>query len=349
MGDADKPTPPVLCRAPRVDTVTDDLLERLGVEVPVVQAGMGGGAAGAELAGAVSAAGALGTVGIMAPPAFGEALAEARRIAAGRPVSANLLRPFVRRAHVEACIARRVAVVVFHDGWPQRWVRMLRDAGIPVLATVGSAAAAREALAAGVDGFVAQGVEAGGHVVAQERLETVLPAVLEVADGRPVLAAGGVADAGDVRRLLDEGATAAVAGTRFLLTRESGAHPGYKARVAGADTTLLTELFALGWPLPHRVVANDATRRWCAHDERGPGWLRRVEARTGPVGRATPLSALRTMMALQRPAVPLFGPGLPLAGMPDASLERTALYAGETVSRLGDVLGADEAVAALTP
>ena len=43
------------------------LLERLGVELPVVQAGMGGGLAGHELAAAVSAAGGLGTIGILAP------------------------------------------------------------------------------------------------------------------------------------------------------------------------------------------------------------------------------------------------------------------------------------------
>ena len=43
------------------------LLERLGVELPIVQAGMGGGLARHELAAAVSAAGGLGTIGILAP------------------------------------------------------------------------------------------------------------------------------------------------------------------------------------------------------------------------------------------------------------------------------------------
>ena len=44
------------------------LLERIGVELPVVQAGMGGGTAGHELAAAVSEAGGLGTIGILDPP-----------------------------------------------------------------------------------------------------------------------------------------------------------------------------------------------------------------------------------------------------------------------------------------
>ena len=42
-------------------------LDRIGVEAPVVQAGVGGGLAGPQLAGAVSGAGGLGTIGILAP------------------------------------------------------------------------------------------------------------------------------------------------------------------------------------------------------------------------------------------------------------------------------------------
>jgi len=89
----------------------------------------------------------------------------------------------------------------------------------------------------------------------------------------PVLAAGGVADAVDVRRLLDAGAAAAVAGTRFLLTEESAAHGEYKRRVLAAEETLSTMLFGLGWPLRHRVISNAATERWCRADELGPPWL----------------------------------------------------------------------------
>src|SRR4051812_20701763 len=93
----------------------------VGLQAPVVQAGMGGGVAGGELAGAVSRAGGLGTVGIMPPRAFAAALTQAARIAAGRPVAANLLVPFTREAHVRACADARVAVVVLHGGLGRRW------------------------------------------------------------------------------------------------------------------------------------------------------------------------------------------------------------------------------------
>jgi hypothetical protein len=56
-----------------------------------------------------------------------------------------------------------------------------------------------------------------------------------------------------------------------------------------------------------------------------------------------------SLAAWQRPALPLFSPALPLAGMPDSAVERTALYAGETARRLQDIIPAEEAVLRLTP
>lgn len=327
-----------------------DFLNRIGLELPVVQAGLGGGVAGGELAGAVSAAGGLGTVGIVAPAAFGRALRSASGRAAGRPVAANLLLPFVRKAHLDACIEHDVALVVFHGGIPSRWLAPLKQAGIPVFVTVGTAEDARKAVTGGADGLVVQGVEAGGHLVGADPLSTALPGVLEAVDHRvPVFAAGGVADSSDVRRLLDLGATAAVAGTRFLLTEESRAHPAYQQRVLDADRTLVTLLFGFGWPMRHRVVPNAATERWCAGAELAPGWLRAVGRASAPVGRALPLSALDRVTSLQRVGLPFFSPGLPLAGMPATSVETLALYAGETAHRIDRVVTAADAVARLTP
>lgn len=320
------------------------LRERLELEHPVVQAGMGGGLAGGELAGAVSAAGGLGTVGIMAPRAFAAALAEARRRAPGRPVAANLLVPFARRAHVDACIAQGAAAVVLHGGLAPAITARLRARGVPVLHTVGGAVDARRALTGGTDGLVVQGVEAGGHLVGVEPVEVALAAVREVAGAVPLWAAGGVAEATDVRRLLATGAEAAVAGTRFLLTEESRAHPEYQRRVLGARRTLATLLFGFGWPMRHRVVPNAATERWCRSSELGPGWVRRLGGSSAPLGRMLPLSLLGAMAAAQRPGLPLFSPALPLRGMPAASVDRTALYAGGTAQRMDGVIGAAEAV-----
>lgn len=327
-----------------------DMRDRIGLEHPVVQAGMGGGVAGGPLAGAVSAAGGLGTVGIMAPRPFADALREARRRAPGRPVAANLLAPFTRPAHIDACVELGAALVVFHGGLPRRWQAPLQAAAVPVFATVGTAEEARAALAAGVDGLVVQGLEAGGHLVGVDPLAVALPRVMEVAGGAvPVMAAGGVADSADVRRLLDSGAWAAIAGTRFLLTDESAAHPAYQERVLAAQRTLVTRLFGFGWPMPHRVIPNAATQRWCARDDLAPRWIRGISRATAIVGRHLPLSALDPLTARQRAGIPLFSPALPLAGMPTESVDRTALYAGETLHRIHTVIPAAEAVAQLVP
>src|SRR5687768_9359565 len=99
-----------------------DLLDRLAIDHPVVQAGMGGGLSGARLAGAVSRAGGLGTVGISPPEHFTAELRQARERADGRPVSANLLLPFARRAHVEACVAAGVGSVSLFFGFDRKVV-----------------------------------------------------------------------------------------------------------------------------------------------------------------------------------------------------------------------------------
>jgi NAD(P)H-dependent flavin oxidoreductase YrpB (nitropropane dioxygenase family) len=140
-----------------------------------------------------------------------------------------------------------------------------------------------------------------------------------------------------------------VAGTRFLLTDESAAHRRYKDRVLTADRTLVTQLFGLGWPMRHRVVPNAATRRWCAHDDLGPGWLRAAGRASALVGRALPMRALDPLTARQRVTVPLFSPGLPLAGMPADRVDSSALYAGESLHRIDAVVPAAEAVAQLVP
>jgi NAD(P)H-dependent flavin oxidoreductase YrpB (nitropropane dioxygenase family) len=312
------------------------LLQRLGVELPVIQAGMGGGLAGHQLAAAVSAAGGLGTIGILAPDDLRTEIAAARGVS-DRPVAVNLLLPFARGAHFEA--ASEADVVVTFWGRPRRrtskvWMHQC-----------GSVEEVKEAAAAGADAVIAQGVEAGGHVrgtvPAADLLERVRAAV---PDDYPVLSAGGIADAADVRARLDGGAEAVVCGTRFLMTEESGAHAGYKQRLLEAHGTILTELFGVGWPAPHRVVANEATARWLQRDSRGPGWLRAFHKVTAPVFSRAPVPLQLRLAATQDPGRPMFGPAAAIAGGPPNLVEAGPLYAGECIERIGDIRPAGELV-----
>lgn len=317
------------------------LLERIGVEAPVVQAGMGGGLSRHELAAAVSEAGGLGTIAVNGAGAIGRELRAARALT-GRPVAVNVLLPFARRQWFEA--AAGADVVVTFWGRPRR-----RTPGVWIH-QCGSVAEARAAQGAGADGVILQGVESGGHVRGTtpalellERARSALP------DGFPLLLAGGVAAAGDVATAIESGAEGAVSGTRFLLCEESRAHPEYRRRLLEADRTLLTELFGAGWPAPHRVVPNAATERWLGDDPRGPRLNRLLNLLLAPGARYLPGGAQLRIAKAQRPSARLLTPLGPTDDGPANLVDAGPLYAGESVARIDRVLPAAEALRALVP
>jgi NAD(P)H-dependent flavin oxidoreductase YrpB (nitropropane dioxygenase family) len=317
------------------------LLQRLGVEAPVVQAGMGGGLSRHELAAAVSEAGGLGTIAVSGGAAIERELAAARALT-GKPLAVNLLLPLARRDWFAAAAAADVVVTFW--GRPRR-----RTAGI-WMHPCGSLAVARAAQAAGADAVIVQGVEAGGHVRGTAPALELLDRVREeLPAGYPLLLAGGVAERGDVRRALDAGAVAAVAGTRFLLAEESRAHPEYRRRLLAAEETILTELFGAGWPAPHRVIANAATEHWLGGDPRGPRLNRLLNQLLAPGARYVPAQLQGRMARAQRPGSRLLSPLGPADDGPANLLDAGPLYGGETVARIHEVRPATELVRALTP
>ncbi|MGV0040307.1 nitronate monooxygenase [Mycobacterium colombiense] len=325
-----------------------DIADRLRLDVPVGQAGMGGGLAGAELAGAVARAGALGTLGIDTPQRLRTSIEGVRAQAPDRAVAVNLLMPFVHRRHVAVCVDARVEAVVLAFGEKRGLVEHLRDAGIFVFVMVGTDAQARAAIAAGADALIAQGREAGGHLVGIMAALDFLPRALAAAGGRPVFVAGGIATGADTRAALDAGASGVIAGTRFLLTHEANANRAYQQRILRADKTIETNLFGLSWPLRHRVVPNAATRRWCGADGKAKALPAVVNAASRPLAMLGYFDA-GPLMRLQSPALPFFTPLAPVAGVPDSWLESAALYAGETALRIGELTSAGQAVADLAP
>jgi nitronate monooxygenase len=323
---------------------------------------MGGGLSRHELAAAVSEAGGLGTIAVNGPDAIRRELAAARALT-GRPLAVNVLLPFARRDWFGA--AAEAEVVVTFWGEPKR-----RTAGV-WLHQCGSVEEARRAQATGADGVIVQGVEAGGHVrgttPALQLLEEVKRAL---SPEYPVLLAGGIAERADVRIALDAGAEAAVAGTRFLLSEESRAHALYKERLLEAEETILTELFGAGWPAPHRVIPNGATdhflgRRSSLDRNRRPKDERREEKRAevsrgprlnrllnhllAPGARYAPPGLQLRMIRAQRPGSRLLSPAGPTDDAPGTLIDAGALYAGETVARIGAVRPAAELVRELTP
>jgi nitronate monooxygenase len=324
-----------------------DIADRLRLDVPVGQAGMGGGLAGASLAAAVAKAGGLGTIGIATPKQLRTSIDLMRERAPGRAVAVNLLMPFVRRHHVGVCVDAHVDVVVLAFGEKRGLVEHLRNAGIFVFVMVGTTAQARAAVAWGADGLIAQGREAGGHLVGTMPALDFLPHALTAAGKRPVFLAGGIASGADTRTALDAGASGVIAGTRFLLTHEANANREYQRRIMHADKTIETNLFGFSWPLRHRVVPNAATRRWC-HNGKANALPAALNAASRPMSVLGYFDA-GALMRLQSPARPLFTPLALTAGMPDSWADRAALYAGETALRIGELISAEQAVSELRP
>jgi hypothetical protein len=167
-----------------------------------------------------------------------------------KPIGVNLVLAFDVRRHLEVALEEGVRIISFLLGrsnavdfvgsrreWSRRAFRR-------------SVHEATLAVQAGVDVLVAQGAEAGGHVRGTRPRDLLMTEVKGIATGLPVLAAGGVADARDVREALRAGADGVWPGTRFVASDEAAAHRDYKRLIveSSAADTLLCDLSDIGWP-----------------------------------------------------------------------------------------------------
>jgi len=250
------------------------LCNRLGIDVPIVLAPMGG-AIGPATAAAVAEAGGLGMLGLSwTSPDGMRADLRATKALTDRPVGVNLVLDTDQSERLAVALDEDVRIVSFFWGDPAPYVSACHRRGALVLHTVASAAEARRSVAAGVDVIVAQGWEAGGHVWGQVATLALVPRVVDAASAAPVIAAGGIADGRGLAAVLALGAQAAWIGTAFLVAEESLAHPRYRERLIAADETetVHTELFDIGWPrAPHRALRNATVAAWEAAGRPDPG------------------------------------------------------------------------------
>jgi NAD(P)H-dependent flavin oxidoreductase YrpB (nitropropane dioxygenase family) len=242
------------------------LCERLGIELPIIQAPMGG-AVGPALASAVSNAGGLGMLSPWRADihTVRRQIREARALTS-RPFGVNLNVEFPQEERLAACLDEGVRVISFFWRDPSSLVPRAKAGGAIVLHTVGSADDARRALDCGVDIVVAQGWEAGGHVRGTVATMPLVPAVVDAVSPAPVVAAGGIADGRGLAAALALGAGGAWIGTRFLVSHEATIHPRYRERLMRAnenDTVFLENLFDVRWPnAPHRTLRNQTVEAW---------------------------------------------------------------------------------------
>jgi nitronate monooxygenase len=136
---------------------------------------------------------------------------------------------------------------------------MLKECRQQHIMTLGTATTLEEGLILqeyGVDGVIAQGLEAGGHrgtfspeqrdaLIGTFALTRSLSQELDI----PVIASGGIMDGAGIAAALMLGAQAVQLGTAFLLCKETGTSPAYREQIckAQAHDTQLTRAFSGRW------------------------------------------------------------------------------------------------------
>jgi nitronate monooxygenase len=250
------------------------------LRLPILMAPMAG-ASPASLAAAVANAGGLGACGalLMKPDAIGRWAAEVRAQSNGSfqinlwipdpapyrdaahearvreflgewgpvvPPEAADVTPINFAEQCEAMLGAGPAIVSSIMGlYPTEIVKRMKEKGISWFANVTTVAEAREAVAAGADVIVAQGMEAGGHRgsfdaqrpdTALIGLFALLPAVVDaVGDRIPVVATGGIGDGRGIAATLLLGASAVQIGTGLLRTPEANLAPAWADAISNAQ------------------------------------------------------------------------------------------------------------------
>ena len=236
------------------------LNEILNIEFPVIQGGMANIATGA-FAAAVSNAGALGLVAGGGLDADGlRAQIRDAKAATDRPFGVNLM---LMNPHIDelakVVVEEQVPVVTTGAGNPGKYVPAWKEAGIKVFPVVAAPILAKRLERYGVDGFIAEGTESGGHVGEL----TTMALVPQVADAVsvPVIAAGGIADGRQMMAARALGACGVQVGTSLLARRECPIHDNYKQAIlkAGANDTVVT---GRSGGAPVRVLKNKMAREY---------------------------------------------------------------------------------------
>ena len=244
------------------------LNEILGTEFPIIQGGMANIATG-EFAAACSNAGALGLIAAGGLHS-GEELREQIRICKSltdKPFGVNLMLMNPAMDAFAAVVAEEgVPVVTTGAGNPGKYVPAWKAAGIKVIPVVAATVLAKRLAKLGVDAFIAEGTESGGHVGEMTTMALV-PQVVDAVD-IPVIAAGGIADGRQMAASLSLGACGVQVGTCLLTSEECPIHSNYKQALLDAkdsDTTVTGR--SAGAPV--RVLKNKMARQYLILEKQG--------------------------------------------------------------------------------
>ena len=218
--------------------IKNRITEMLGVQYPIVQAPMGW-IARAQLASAVSNAGAMGIIETSSswPDEVRAEIGKMRQLT-DKPFGVNVAQAFVRDPDiVQFVIDQGVKFVSTSAGDPAKYCGQLKEAGLTVFHVVPSLGAALKAIEAGVDGLIVEGSEGGGFKNPRDVATMVLlPLVCSKVDV-PIIAAGGITDGRTMAAAFALGAEGVQMGTRMVSAAESPVHENWKTAIVDAKET----------------------------------------------------------------------------------------------------------------
>lgn len=217
------------------------LTELLGIEVPIICGGMMR-VGTAELAAAVSNAGALGIMTALTQPTPERLKAEIQKCQAltDKPFGVNITvgvvtTPLDYSALIDVIVKSGVKIVETAGRSPEPFMPYFKSAGIKV---IHKAVTVRHAMAAeriGVDVISIDGFECAGHPGEQDVGGLVLFPATAQSLRIPVVASGGIADGRGLAAALALGCEGVNMGTRFLATQEAPIHDGIKQKIVEMD------------------------------------------------------------------------------------------------------------------
>lgn len=212
------------------------IAELLDIQYPIFQGAMAH-IARYPLSSAVSEAGGLGI--LAAGGLSSEELREQIRKTKERtkkPFAVNLMLQMDNiPEQVEVLIEEGVKIVTTGAGTPKPYLKRLKQAEIKVFPVVPSVKLAQKMEQLGVDGIIAEGMEAGGHI-GETTSMALIPQVSQ-AVAIPVIAAGGIGDGRGMAAAFALGAQGVQMGTAFLTVAECPIHENYQRAILQADDT----------------------------------------------------------------------------------------------------------------
>ena len=266
------------------------LTKLLGIKYPIIQGGLQW-LATAQLASAVSEAGGLGIISSLSfpdPDSLRKEIRQIRRMTQ-KPFGVNLsMLPELTRGDrteeiLEVLLEQRVPVVETSGRSPEPFIQKLKSKGIKLIHKVPSVRFAKKAESIGADAVTVVGFECGGHPGMDDVTSFVLIPSVASSLHIPIIAAGGIADAGGFLAALALGADGVLMGTRFVATQECPAHPKIKewfAKARETDTMMIQRSIRN----TARVIKNKAAEKTLSMEEKGASLEELLSVVSGQLG-----------------------------------------------------------------